>query len=128
MFAQRGVGLIEVLVTVLIIGTSILAISAMQVRALQQTHSASLSTQANILAYDLLERVRMASELAPAPLTLPDQDDIDELVEALLPTGTADLDCDADRVCTVTLTWSELSSDADRVAEETSTFTYTSRI
>ena len=128
MFVQRGVGLIEVLVTVLIIGTSILAISAMQVRALQQTHSASLSTQANILAYDVLERVRMGSELAPAALTLPDQDDIDALAELILPTGTADLNCDAGRVCTITITWSELSSDADRVAEETSTFTYTSRI
>lgn len=128
MLTQRGVGLIEVLVTVLIIGTSILAISAMHVRSLQQTHSASLSTQANILAVDLLERVRMASQLAPAPLTLPDQDAMDDLAELVLPTGTANLVCNAGRICTVTITWSELTSDADRVAEETSTFTYTSRI
>lgn len=128
MITQRGVGLIEVLVTVLIIGTSILAISAMQLRSLQQTHSASLSTQANILAVDLLERVRMASKLAPAALTLPDQDAMNDLAELVLPTGAADLECDAGRVCTVTITWSELSSDADRVAEETSAFTYTSRI
>lgn len=121
-------GLIEVLVTVLIIGTSILAISAMQVRSLQQTHSASLSTQANILAIDILERVRMASELAPAALTLPDQDAMDDLAELVLPTGATDLVCDAGRVCTITITWSELSSDESRVAEETSTFTYTSRI
>lgn len=125
---QKGVGLIEVLVTVLIIGTSLLAMSAMQVRSLQQTHSAVLSTQANLLAYDVLERVRMASKLPPKPLVLPSSSDLNTLAAKTLPAGTAALNCDINRLCTVTVTWSELTSDASRTAEATTTFTYSSRI
>ena len=56
---QQGAGLIEVLVTVLILGTSLLALAALQSRSLQYNHSAYLRSQANILAYDILDRVRI---------------------------------------------------------------------
>lgn len=125
---QTGVGLIEVLITVLIIGTSLLAMSVLQARSLQQTHSAVLSTQANLLAYDILDRVRMASELPPAALKKPDPDELNELAQSVLPNGTAALNCEANRICTVTVAWSELTSDVSRESEAVTTYTYSSRM
>lgn len=55
---QEGVGLIEVMVTALILSTSLLGLAALQSRALQYNHSAYMRSQANILAYDLLDRIR----------------------------------------------------------------------
>lgn len=128
MHKQKGVGLIEVLVTVLIIGTSLLAMSTLQVRSLQQTHSAVLSTQANLLAYDVLERVRMVSKLPPASLTVPSATELTNLAKNVLPEGNAVLSCDVNRLCTVTISWAELTSDKSQTAEATTTFTYSSRI
>lgn len=120
--SERGVGLIEVMVTVLILGTSLLAIAALQVRSLDQNHNAYLRTQANILAYDYLERVRAASPQPPGGLQFPDSEDFNTMVARVLPNGNADIDCD-NRLCTVTITWTETAgTDA---GGETSTFTYT---
>ncbi len=125
---QRGVGLIEVLVAVLLMGTSLLAISALQVRSLQQNHEALIRTQANILAYDILERLRMASPMAPGALVLPAQDDMDDLAENLLPNGVVNLNCNAGRLCTITLTWSEFTRTEDDADQQASTFTYSTRL
>lgn len=119
---QKGVGLIEVLVTVLILGTSLLAMAALQMRSLEQNHSAYMRTQANILAYDLIDRVRMASPQPPAAVAVPDADEITEMVAAVLPDGTADMECAANRLCTLTITWSENAGTDE--GGETSTFTY----
>lgn len=126
--SQRGVGLIEVLVTVLLLGTSLLAISALQVRSLKQNHEALVRTQANIFAYDVLERVRMASPMAPSPLVLPAQDDIDEAAELLLPNGAINLNCDATRLCTVVVTWDEFARTEEDVDQQPSIFTYSTRL
>src|SRR5690625_6652352 len=56
---MRGVGLIEVLVTLIILSTALLTLTALQTRSLQFNHSAYLRSQANNFAYDILERVRI---------------------------------------------------------------------
>lgn len=143
---QRGVGLIEVLVTVLILSTSLLAMGALQNRSLQFNHSAYLRSQANVMAYDILDRVRInRGNLASYEHEL-DEDkpaiggsladrDLNEWLTAIernLPGGAGAIECNAQRVCTVTLEWIERDSAAAEGeaegAQETTTFTYSTRI
>ena len=124
---QQGVGLIELLIALLLFGTSLLAISAMQTRSLKQNHEALIRTQANIIAYDILERVRMLSPMAPGPLVLPAQNEIDDLAEGTLPDGAVDLDC-LNRLCTITVTWSEFARTDAADDQQPSTFVYSTRI
>lgn len=56
---QAGVGLVEVLVAVSILGIAILGFAALQVRALAESQEAGLNVQAMTLARDLSERIRM---------------------------------------------------------------------
>lgn len=138
---QRGGGLIEVMVTVLILSTSLLGLAAMQARSLQYNHSAYLRSQANILAYDLLDRVRLnrtnigsydleMDAEPPATGTLA-QNDIGEWHGTLtdsLPGGDGAIDCSAaTRVCTIEITWSEQNSSGE-ASEDTTTFQYTTKI
>ncbi len=143
---QRGVGLIEVLVTVLILATSLLAMGALQSRSLQFNHSAYLRSQANVMAYDILDRMRInRGQLGSYDHGLEDTKpgtggglanrDLNEwltAIERTLPGGKGAVDC-ADRVCTVTLEWIEQDSLADSEEapdeeQETTTFTYETRI
>ena len=118
---QKGVGLIEVLVTVLILATSLLAMAALQSRSLQFNHGAYLRSQANIMAYDIIDRMRINAvvnindyardyaDSKPTGSSLADTDLNDWLtnIEGTLPGGEGAIDCDANRVCTVRLRWIE---------------------
>lgn len=55
---QRGVGLIEILVTVLILGIGLLGVAGLQLKSMQYNHSAYLRSQASFLAYDMIDRMR----------------------------------------------------------------------
>lgn len=120
----KGFTLIEVLVAVLILGTGLLALSSLQLRSLQQNHDAYVHTRANIVAYQIMDQVRALSDAPPANVKLPSQSDINNLT-SVLPGGEGSLDCN-NRICTVTVSWSE----ARGVNEDglTSTFTYTTNI
>ncbi len=117
---QTGVGLIEVLVTVVILATSLLAMGALQSRSLAYNHSAYLRSQANILAYDILDRIRINRENVDDYDGLSYEDDapnggslaatdiqawLDE-TGRLLPGGDGQIECD-DNLCTVSLRWIE---------------------
>jgi len=117
---QTGVGLIEVLVTVLILATSLLAMAALQSRSLQFNHGAYLRSQANIMAYDIIDRMRINrdnindyqrdfADTIPAGTSLADTDLNDWLtnIEDTLPGGEGAIDCDVTRICTVRLRWIE---------------------
>ncbi len=123
-YIQKGVGLIEVMVTVLILSTSLMALAALQTRSLQYNNSAYLRSQANIMAYDLIDRIRVVSAPTGAPAALSNAD-IESVVDAL-PDGVADIGCVA-RVCTINITWTEPTATVAGAAEET-TFTYVSQL
>ncbi|HEY8939982.1 MAG TPA: type IV pilus modification protein PilV [Cellvibrio sp.] len=123
---EKGFGLIEVLVAVLLIGTSLLAMSSLQVRSLKQNNEALMRTEANLLAYDILERVRMASPMAPSPIVQPSTDSLKKLASKVLPEGDATLNCNG-RVCTIDITWAEFSRTDDK-NETVSKFTYATRL
>lgn len=120
---QNGFSLIEVLVTVLILATSLLAVATLQTRSLEYNHSAYLRSQANIIAYDILDRMRLGNSDTGA-VSKPDQDILDDLV-AGLPSGDADVNCNA-RICTIDVIWAEQNGLNE--GGETSTFSYTTRL
>ncbi|MCK7598782.1 type IV pilus modification protein PilV [Microbulbifer sp. CAU 1566] len=139
-YNQRGAGLIEVLVTVLILGTSLLALAALQSKSLQYNHSAYLRSQANILAYDILDRVRINRKnvgsynqkmdaAKPAGGTVASNDIRDWLttIETMLPGADGAVTCDANSLCTVEIQWAEQSSSGEKT-EEQGSFVYTTQI
>ena|SRR5690554_3157324 len=120
---QSGFSLIEVLVTVLILATSLLAVATLQTRSLEYNHSAYLRSQANIIAYDILDRMRLGTTDI-GPVNEPDQDILDGLV-AGLPSGDADVSCNG-RICKIDVSWAEQNGLNE--GGETSTFSYTTRL
>ena len=138
---QQGAGLIEVLVTVLILGTSLLALAALQSKSLQYNHSAYLRSQANILAYDILDRVRInRANMSGYSLTMDAgkpsgtttaQVDMAEWltnIETMLPGSDGAVSClAASGLCTVTIQWSEQNSSGE-ASEDQGSFVYTTRI
>ncbi|WP_444920978.1 type IV pilus modification protein PilV [Microbulbifer sp. CnH-101-G] len=136
---QCGVALIEVMITVLILSTSLLGLAALQNKALQYNHSAYMRSQANVFAYDILERMRanrpnISSYEITVNATTPTTSssragkDLIEwrgLLADKLPEGTGGISCDDENNCTVTIRWGE--QDASSADGKTS-FKYMTRI
>lgn len=117
---QHGVTLIEVLIAMLVTSIGLLGLAGLQLFALKNNQSTALQAQANILAYDLLDRLRANPALAeagqynidlqaPSPTTKTTIRDRDikewrDMLSASLPDGTGAIACDG-RVCTVTVQW-----------------------
>ena len=56
--SQKGVGLIEVLVALLVLSVGLLGLASLQITALKFNQSAFFRTHATILTYDVLDRMR----------------------------------------------------------------------
>ncbi|MBT2745420.1 MULTISPECIES: type IV pilus modification protein PilV [unclassified Lysobacter] len=69
---QRGFSLIEVLISMLVIGFGLLGLAMMQTLSVRYSQSANYRTQANNLAYDLLDQIR-ANRALSAQFTKIDQ-------------------------------------------------------
>lgn len=141
-----GFGLIEVLVTLVILSASLLALAALQTRSLQFNQGAYLRSQANIYAYDILDRMRLnvallkdyESPIAPfplntavvtSPLAAADVNAWRRSIASNLPNGQGGIDCsDADpNLCTITIKWDELNG-SDQTTEDKTEFSYTARL
>lgn len=152
-YKQRGVGLLEVLIAVLILSVSLLAIASLQTRSLQYNQSAYVRSQINILAYDIFDRIRAnrtninnyALASGDAAPTGEDMVSVDtrewlESIQRVWPGATASLECaliEGTNVhkCEATISWSEReyilrdgepSDDED--ADMNPVFTYTTSI
>jgi len=55
---QKGVGLVEVLVALLLLGIAVIGFAALQVRAVSSTHDALYRTQGMAVAQEMVERIR----------------------------------------------------------------------
>jgi type IV pilus assembly protein PilV len=55
---QRGFTLIEVLIAVLVLGVGLLGLAALQTAGVRSNHNAYLRSQATVLAYDIIDRMR----------------------------------------------------------------------
>lgn len=56
--AQKGAGLIEILISLLVIATGILGLTGLQANSLANNRTAYYRTQATILAYDIIDKQR----------------------------------------------------------------------
>jgi type IV pilus assembly protein PilV len=117
---QRGYGLIEVLVALLVLSIGLLGLARLQLTGLRNTHSATLRFEAVNLAYDILDRMR--ANRVPAVAGHYDvvtggsngsggsvQIDVEDWKAALaasLPDGDGSIDVQ-NQVATVIVEWSE---------------------
>ncbi|WP_421861829.1 type IV pilus modification protein PilV [Motiliproteus sp.] len=56
---QRGVSMMEVLIALVLLVTTLLGATALQITGLQTNRSAYYRTQASLLAYDIADRIRL---------------------------------------------------------------------
>jgi type IV pilus assembly protein PilV len=121
---QQGTTLIEIVITVLILSTSLLAMATLQSRSLQFNKGASLRSQGNIFAYDIIDRIRInrgnissniagySADFGATPtgntLAVADVAAWRQNLANVLPGGEGKIACDGTtRVCTITIRWSE---------------------
>lgn len=67
-YSQRGVGMVEILVALLVLSIGVLGYAGLQLRALNSTSEAYLRTQATSLGEDVVERI-MANPSATSTYT-----------------------------------------------------------
>lgn len=145
---QGGVGLIEVMVAVVILSVSLLSIASLQTRSLQYNQSAYWRSQANIFAYDMMDRIRLNKKNLSdynlefgAAGTGSGRSATDTAawlndIETLLPGGDGAISCAAANattnepaICSVSVRWVETNifgavDDSELDAEARTTFTY----
>ena len=130
---QQGAGLLEVMIAVSILSISLLTIASLQSKSLQYNQSAYWRSQANVLAYDLLDRVRSLSRDEKTAAATGDHEQITQwkaVLTRVLPGGDGEMSCEdfgtpAVSICTVTVTWNESSIAG---GEETMSFSYSTSI
>lgn len=122
-YRQRGVGLIEVLVAVLIMGVGLLGIAAMQGTALRNSQSSLERSQAVIYTYMILDLMRANRDAAlaggynlaqtcvvPAAGTLVDNDRRIWMQAVQMGLGSdacGTINCPANSACTITVQWND---------------------
>lgn len=121
---QKGLGLIEVLVAVFIISSSLLGIAVLQKRSLELNHNAYVRTQANIIAYEIIDQIRASSTSRTAPLQIPNETAVTTLVANRLPGGRGRVDVVNGRVYLIQITWAEVNGLDNNINRDTTTFRY----
>ncbi len=129
---QKGFGLIEVLIAVLVLAIGLLGMASLQTTGIQMTTGALSRTQAVFLAEDLIERARANSAslaayevsagappacnstyaVANSSVSVEDIAEWRNNVSCLLPGGDAEVSVSAGGVMTVLVTWQARSSQA----------------
>ena len=141
----RGVTLIELLVTILVISIGLLGLAGMQTVSMQYNHSSYLRTHANNMAYDIADRMRanrrpamngdynIGLEAAPPAGGSVAADDLAEwraAIAATLPNGTGSVTTNNDGKATIRIRWldSQDEREGDTEAERRTTYTLETRI
>ncbi len=129
---ESGSTLIEVVITVLVLATGLLAMGALQTRSLQFNQSAAMRTQANIFAYDIVDRIRLNRGSKSANVTAYNVDydaaspssnaragaDVTawrDAMKKILPDAKGKISCAnaaaavTTRICTISIKWSDAS-------------------
>ncbi len=130
---QSGFGLLEILVSVLVLSVGLLGLASLHVTGMRANHSAYYRTQSTILAYEIIDRMRVNAEEArdgdydvadissfSSSTTLADNDlsAWKDNLAAVLPTYGGSIDCDDHGNCTVQVQWDD--SRAERVIQTSS--------
>lgn len=138
--AQRGVGMIEVLVAVLVLAIGLLGIAAMQAAALRNSQSSLERSTATVLAYSMFDAMRANANLARLggynmglTCNVPGGGDLaandrsawmTRVQQSLGATACGQIQCAADQ-CTVTIRWDDSRGAGGTT---TQTFATTTRI
>ena len=115
-----GFSLLEVLIAVLILSIGLLGLAALHATSLKSNHGSYHKTQAAILAYDMVDRLRvnrpqaingsynqLFTEGDKSGTSLADTDVNNWLASTanLLPSGDGEIACAATGICTVQVRW-----------------------
>ena len=134
---SHGVSLIEVLISVLVMGVGLLGIAAMQATALRNSQSALERSQAVIQSYAILDAMRAnvdeariggydtAMCVAPAgtPLAIADRVSwLNAVQDSMGPGACGAITCDAN-TCTVTVQWDDTRGTGGAAAQQFATVT-----
>ena len=142
---DRGVSLIEVMVSVLILSIGLLGIAAMQATALRNTQSSLERTQAVIYSYSILDSMRANVDDARAdlynvnwtcaaitPTNLVTRDISDWISGLRTSSGLKDacgrISCAANDVCTVEVRWNDSRGTGDATLLASQTISTVSRL
>lgn len=102
---SKGVTLIEILITVLVLSIGLLGVAALQSFALQSGQYASQQTQATNMAYELADFMRVDGSLRGTG-TVPDLTPWQTSAAETLPNGSVEVEF-ADPQLTVRVLWSD---------------------
>lgn len=119
---QRGVGLIEVLVSLVVLSVGLLGTAALQATSLRNSHSAMQRSVATILAHSIVDAMRANDGAAPASYNTAycaaggagrAGADIDawqaDIRASMGPSACGSVDCVGD-TCTVGIRWDDSSA------------------
>lgn len=120
----RGFSLLEMLVALLILSFGLLGIAGLQATSLRNNTAAYMRTQANFLAYDMVDRMRANRDAAVAgsydialggtisgdSVVAQDLSAWKSQLDTALTSGDGSVACDANAVCTIIVQWGEVSA------------------
>lgn len=130
--AQRGVGMIEVLISFFVLAIGLLGLATLQMKTLQYNQGAYLRSQATVSAYDMLDRMRVnmaqvkagaysvsyggsasGSGMAGTDLTA-----WQTFISNNLPNGEVEISCDSNQLCTIGVRWMDRFSQVANAWDE----------
>lgn len=119
---QKGTTLLEVLVSIVILSVGLLGYAGLQTLSMKNNTSAFQRSQATILSYDIIDRMRAnRSNLAnynvgmAAVGTYADVISWKNNVAAALPDGKAAVEVDLNNVATITIQWDDNRDGTDPI-------------
>jgi type IV pilus assembly protein PilV len=125
---QRGVTLLEVLVSILVLSIGLLGYAGLQMISLKNNNSAYQRSQATLLTNDIVDRMRAnMPNLASYSVALgstgayPDVVSWKLNVETALPDGDAKVEVDLDGNATITIQWDDNRDGTDPIQFVTET-------
>jgi type IV pilus assembly protein PilV len=135
--ANSGVSLIEVLVTTVILSVGLLGLAGMHLQGLKNNQSAYFRSQATILAYAALDKIRANRSAAidgqynieiggtkaagggEATTATQDLDSWKKALGAALPSGDGSIACnDGTSICKVTVQWDDRVGQGGKTAQQ----------
>lgn len=120
--AEKGFGLVEVLVSMLVLGIGILGMLGLQLNAMKFNQTAAFRTQATFLAYDIADRMRANAPRAiagsyntaladtpPSGSTIAETDlrQWKNAIATQLPAGKGSVTRSSDGLYTIAVQWDE---------------------
>ena len=130
--SQRGVGMIEVLISFFVLAIGLLGLATLQMKTLQYNQGAYLRSQATVSAYDMLDRMRVnlvqvkagayavsyGGTASGSGIAGTDLSAWQQSIANNLPDGQVEISCDANQLCTIGVRWLDRFSQVANAWDE----------